>query len=483
MHINNIGDIIDWKTEVEWNSEKINNHAKNLAFKLSESQIDINSKIIILHDDSPRYVADLLGIWFHGSCGVCLNHNITQNELKKIIKMIKPKAIITSEKIFKFEIDPKYIIIYSEKIKSNFFVKFNSESNLDDDALILFTSGTTGIPKGVVHSFRSIFSRLILNQYFIPKEDRKMTLSILPTYFGHGLIGNILTPLLDGQKIVLAQGTSLDVQSNFANIVDKYKISFMSSVPSFWKKILLSSQKLKKNSLKRVQIGSAPLSIDLWSEVSEWCSLKNIFNMYGITETANWISGISLENEGLMDGSIGFPWGGTFAILDEKNNIQSSGVGELLIQNTSLMRGYYNLEDKTNEVLNNGWYHSGDVGILESNGSARLTGRIKYMINRGGLKVHPEDIDLVLEKNNEISEACTFSVPHSLEGETIGVAIQMKDKNNFNELKLKKWCSNFISREKIPTKWFLVDSIPKTDRGKINRDNVASFCLKVKETI
>ena len=84
MYLNNIGEIIDWKTGLLWSSEKIKNHAENLAFKMSNLKINNNSKNIIMHDDSPRYIADLLGVWLHGSCGVCLNHNTTKNELKKI---------------------------------------------------------------------------------------------------------------------------------------------------------------------------------------------------------------------------------------------------------------------------------------------------------------------------------------------------------------------------------------------------------------
>ena len=205
----------------------------------------------------------------------------------------------------------------------------------------------------------------------------------MPTYFGHGLIGNILTPLTDSQRVIIAPGNNLDFQSRFPEIIDEYKISFMSSVPSFWKKILLNKSKPKNKSLKRIQVGSAPLSLNLWKNIADWSSNKNIFNMYGITETANWISGISLTEENVVDGSIGKIWGGSFAILNENNQLLSSGEGEILVQNPSLMQGYLNLQNETNNVLKNGWFYTGDIGKLSLDGTAQITGRKRYMINRG----------------------------------------------------------------------------------------------------
>ena len=247
MYLNNIGEITNWKTGEHWSSDKIIKHSKNLAFHLNNLKIQNKSKIIIIHDDSPRYISDLLGLWEYGACGVCLNNNITNNELLKIINQVKPEAIISTEKNFNFTLEYDLKIIFSEKINNTDTAKVFSHKNLDDDALILFTSGTTGIPKGVVHTHRSILSRLTLNQLHIPKEDRQITLSVLPTYFGHGLIGNILTPLTDSQKVIIAPGNNLDFQSRFPEIIDEYKISFMSSVPSFWKKILLNKSKPKIN--------------------------------------------------------------------------------------------------------------------------------------------------------------------------------------------------------------------------------------------
>ncbi|MBT7362694.1 MAG: long-chain fatty acid--CoA ligase, partial [Rhodospirillaceae bacterium] len=337
--------------------------------------------------------------------------------------------------------------------------------------------GTTGTPKGVLHSFRSLLARVALNQAHIPRPTRTRTLSVLPTHFGHGLIGNCLTVLLDRQDLLLAPATNLDVSGNLGSIIDEHRISFMSSVPTLWKRVLGSVPPPKKGTLARVHVGSAPLSADLWNGIAEWAGTRDVVNMYGITETANWIAGASLADYDAADGLVGDMWGGSAAVLDAEGNVHAQGEGELLVQSPSLMLGYFQLPEQTDAVLRNGWFHTGDIGLIDAKGTIRLTGRQKYEINRGGIKVHPEDIDLLLERHDSVGEACAFALPDEIEGEIVAVAVTSGDGSTINPRALRLWCAERLAREKIPSRWFVVDEIPKTDRGKVNRDNVAAYCM------
>ena len=278
---------------------------------------------------------------------------------------------------------------------------------LDDPALMLFTSGTTGTPKGVVHTFRSLVARLALNETFIGRADLSRTLCTLPTHFGHGLIGNCLTPLLHGGDVILMSGSDVRAVAQLGTIIDRYETSFMSSVPAFWKMALKMSKPPSGGSLRRVHVGSAPLSADLWSKIVGWSGTSNVVNMYGITETANWIGGASAAEFEPQDGLVGRMWGGRAAVLSDDGNLLSEGEGQILVQCPSLMAGYFDLDDLTARVLKDGWFHTGDIGRIEA-GVVRLTGREKYEINRAGLKVHPEDIDLLLERHQGVVEACAF---------------------------------------------------------------------------
>ena len=437
-------------------------------------------KVLITHGNSADFFIDLFAVWEIGACAACLNPNVTDFELKKIVDFVKPQVILINEnRVLNGFGKIKVICLKQESTQKPGTIIPNKRINdvaLEDDALILFTSGTTGIPKGVVHTFRSLLARTSLNQYEIGKGVLKRTLCPLPTHFGHGLIGNCLTPLLAGGELMLYPVPDIRAILNLSKVIDDFEITFISSVPTMWKILVKASPPAPtKRTLKRIHIGSAPLSADLWNKVIDWSGTKNVVNTFGITETANWISGASAEEFKPQHGLIGRVWGGNAVVLNEEGDIADNGKGEILINSPSLMRGYLELPDLTAKVLNGGYFFTGDVGEIKD-GVLYLTGRKKFEINKGGLKVNPEDIDILLESNPIIREACAFGVEDEVAGEIVGVAIVTNEEANFKFDSLKKWIKERLSIEKVPSKWFLLDEIPKTDRGKVNRFNVAELC-------
>ena len=480
MHfvLDRIGSVTTWHDNESIPGDIIKSRSSIIANELKEQGVAAGDTVLIYHGGDAHFFSDLFGVWKSGACAVCLNPNLTESELINIINFMSPKLLLYKGDL-QISNDLNILCLDTGKLKEKDLSgnDFLRETNIDNDALILFTSGTTGVPKGVVHTFRSLLSRIALNQSYIPRDVMKKTLCVLPTHFGHGLIGNCLTPLMAGCDLIIAPGNNLVVSSELNKIIDDYEISFMSSVPTLWKKVMDKVDQPVKNTLKRIHIGSAPLSSDLWENVKRWSNNKTIVNMYGITETANWIAAASSDKYTPRDGLVGDMWGGSAAILNEENEISAAGEGELLIQSPSLLKEYFKLPEKTKEILINGWYRTGDIGCIDDNGTIYLTGREKYEINRAGIKVYPEDIDLLLERHGEIREACAFAIPDDIEGETIGVAISFINAPAQNLSDIQKWCFERLSREKVPVKWFVEEEIPKTDRGKLNRDLVAEHCL------
>ena len=474
----NLGSITLGTSCEYWSSEKLANEVAKRTGRLSGLGIGRGDRVLILHGGTPSFFADLFAVWNLGGCAACLNPGLTASEVNTITEFLHPRAILVASKqdnISGTKVDTVDLGVETEQKVAKESV--GGSGHLDDEALILFTSGTTGTPKGVVHTFRSLLSRIALNQAEISSEDSRVTLSPLPTHFGHGLIGNCLTPLLAGQQLIMVSGSDLKVVARLGELVDQYGVTFMSSVPAMWKLVTKIAKPPVDGTLRRIHIGSAPLSSDLWNLVIEWSGTRKVVNMYGITETANWLGGASAAGMEPEDGLVGRMWGGSAAVLTEEGNILAKGEGEIIVQSPTLMSGYHKRPELNDEVLVNGWFRTGDVGTIGADGIIRLTGRKKFEINRAGLKIHPEDIDILLERHPDVREACAFAVPDAISGEIVGVAVSAVEGQTVDLNALETWCREYLAREKVPEKWFALSEIPKTDRGKINRDIVAAACL------
>jgi acyl-CoA synthetase (AMP-forming)/AMP-acid ligase II len=470
-----LGSITDTVTGESWSSNRLADEVGARADRLVALGIGPGKKVLILHGGSPKFFADLLAIWSVGGCAACANPGLTAFELTSIKEFLAPDLFVVNEQASQAAQSAGIATACLDAGLSTPSAR-DAGGSLDDDALILFTSGSTGTPKGVVHTFRSLLARLSLNQAWIPREERRVTLCPLPTHFGHGLIGNALTPLMDGGDLYLLPSGDLKTTLGLGEILDRYGVSFMSSVPSLWKILLKGAEPPRKKTLKRVHIGSAPLSASLWSSAIAWAGTRNVVNMYGITEAANWIGGASAGDMQPADGLVGRVWGGHAAIRDDADRIHSTGSGEILVQTPSLMRGYFNDPTLTASMLGDGWLRTGDIGQIDEAGNIRLTGRVRFEINRAGQKINPEEIDLLLDANDQVLEACTFALDDSIAGEVVAVALTPRDAATFDLSGLKSWCRERLTREKVPERWFVLEQLPKNERGKVSRLEIARAC-------
>jgi len=450
-------------------------HRRGALTRLGIAPGDI---VLIAHGGTPAFFADLAAVWSLGACAACVSPSLTANEMANLVHFTEARAVLvsaTAQEAAATEGLPVPVLDAHEDGGSSADGGADAGS-LDDPALLLFTSGTTGDPKGVVHSFRSIFARVALNAAHIGEGSLARTLCVLPTHFGHGLIGNCLTPLFAGTELLLAPGTGIATARTLADTLTRHAITFMSSVPALWA-LATRMPSPSAATLRHVGVGSAPLSADLWRAIAAWSGTDNVVNMYGITETANWAAGASARDREPEDGLVGRTWGGNAAVLRQDGSLAASGEGEILLQTPSLMAGYFARPDLTAEALRAGWYHTGDTGRIDAAGTIRLVGRRKNEINRAGTKVQPEEVDLLLERHPSVDEACTFGIPDAVGGEIVGVAIRLADTGNTDTEALRAWCRERIRAESVPERWFVVSEIPKTDRGKINRDRVRDHCL------
>ncbi len=415
-------------------------------------------RMVVGEPDPVDYVLSLFACWQMGLVAVGVNPALSLHEQRNVVEATGARGWIGPNALD--------LPVSSERAVARAL-------DLDEPALILMTSGTTGKPKGIVHSQRTLLARIEHNIAQIGADALSETLCVLPVFFGHGLIGNGLTSLLAGGRVHFWPTPTAAEMPGVGPYIAGHRIRFMSSVPSFWKLAARLSPP-PAEPLRRVHIGSAPLSISQWRQIARWCGTEHVFNMFGMTETANWIAGGAVAEAAERDGYVGTAWGGELAVLGDDEKIAGSGRGEVLVRSPSIMLGYWQRADLNAEAFIDGWFRTGDIGELEG-GRLTLVGRIKTEINRGGIKVLAEEVDMLLERHPDIAEACAFGMPDAVAGETVAAAIVLKTGTPFEPEVIKAWCRQHARPDAVPSRLYALEAIPRNDRGKIVRADVRRF--------
>src|SRR5262245_41656928 len=382
-------------------------------------------RVLLHHANTPEFLVDLVAVWSLGGCAVPIDARLPPFEIETLARAAAPRLSLWSgapdaavagvlaglgaEMIDATEADAE---------PPAAALPAGSLVGLDQDALILFTSGTTGQPKGVVHTHRSLRARWTALRQSLGLTAFRRTLCLLPTHFGHGLICNCLFPWLSGQHLFIVPPFKPDLILQLGALLDQHAITFLSSVPTVWRLALKTAKPPRAASLQRVFCGSAPLSAHLWGEIRRWTGAPAVWNAYGITETGSWLAGTSVAGFTPADGLIGVAWGGTIKVLrgadaaaqlDAAEECAAGESGHVWVNTPALMRGYLGRDDLTAEVVSAGWFHTGDIGVLDERGWLHLRGREREEINKGGMKIYPGDVDAVIEQFDQTLDVCAFA--------------------------------------------------------------------------
>jgi acyl-CoA synthetase (AMP-forming)/AMP-acid ligase II len=449
-------------------------------------------RVFLCYGNKPEFFVDLIALWSLGACAVPIDARLTAFEIETLAEAASPRFSlwdgIADVGLSRALAGAGVEVLDANEAASELPYDGSppgSSIHLDRDALILFTSGTTGTPKGVVHTHRSLRARWISLRQSLGLDVFRRTLCLLPTHFGHGLICNALFPWLSGQHLFILPAFRPDIILQLGSLLDTHEITFMSSVPTVWRLALRAAKPPSASTLRRVFCGSAPLSAHLWTDIRKWTGTDAVWNAYGITETGSWLAGTSIGDFAPEDGLVGDAWGGVVRVLRTRDAGAQLGEHEICapgengyvwVNTPALMRGYLGRDDLTAEVVSAGWFLTGDIGCIDDRGRLYLRGREREEINKGGMKVYPSDVDAVVERFAETLDVCTFAVEDALLGEDIGMALVLRSADEMTLRSLHHWMVQRLAKHQMPRSWYLVDEIPRTSRGKINRAAVASSC-------
>ena len=342
----------------------------------------------------------------------------------------------------------------------------------DAIALVLHTSGSTGRPKRVPlrHRNLAISSQNIVGTYNLGAND--VALVAMPLFHVHGLVASTLSTMRSGGCVVVPSKFN---PLSFWRTVRDHRATWYSAVPTIHS-LLLSRAGTERpagaENLRFIRSCSAPLSPEMMA------GLENAFGApvleaYGMTEASHQMCSNPLPPKARKPGHVGPGTGVRVGIMDAAGDLLPSGTaGEVVIQGPNVIDGYENNPEANKTSFTNGWFRTGDQGILDSDGYLQLVARIKELINRGGEKISPREIDEVLLTHPAISEAVCFGVPHPTWGEEVAAAIVLKD--TASEGDVLAFCKERLADFKRPKKIHIVETIPRTATGKIQRKAVAA---------
>ena len=339
----------------------------------------------------------------------------------------------------------------------------------DDVALILHTSGTTGRPKRVPlrHRNLAVSAENIASTYKLTPND--VALTVMPLFHVHGLLASTLATLLTGGTMVVPEKFS---PLSFWRTVRDCRATWYSAVPTMHRLLLARAGDHRPDGaehLRFIRSASAPLSLHTMQKVEHVFGAP-ILEAYGMTEASHQIASNPLPPGARKAGSVGLGTGVQISIMDthgHHSHLGAGHAGEVVIKGPSVIDAYENNPEANSTSFVDGWFRTGDQGIIDPDGYLRLLARLKELINRGGEKIAPMEIGEVLRKHPAVAEAVCFGVPHPTWGEEVAAAVVLRQAVPVPEL--LSYCKEHLADFKCPKKIHVVEAIPRTATGKVQR--------------
>lgn len=388
-------------------------------------------------------------------------------EVAKKLKIPVIKLISTSEKAGIFTLE-------SDQLKPQVNQPQISPNQSEDIALVLHTSGTTSRPKQVplTHLNLCTSAHNISQTLSLKRNDR--CLNVMPLFHIHGLMGVLLSSMSVGASVVCTSGFD---NEQFMAWLEQFQPTWYSAVPTIHQGVLTQAklnQHLVDNcKLRLIRSSSASLPTLVMEDLEKTFKVP-VIEAYGMTEASHQMSSNPLPPKKRKPSSVGIPTGLEIAIMDEVGNLLSTAeIGEVVIKGKNVTQGYLSNPEANEKAFTNGWFRTGDLGYLDEDGYLFLKGRIKEVINRGGEKIMPLEVDNVAMELPPVYQAVTFAVGHPTLGEDVVTAVVLKPNQTITAQEIRAYLLEKLADFKVPTQVIIVEQIPKGATGKLQRIGLA----------
>ncbi|AEF80139.1 AMP-binding protein [Leadbettera azotonutricia] len=377
------------------------------------------------------------------------------------------------------------LILSGSKIDSTELSKAESKVSNNDVLCIMYTSGTTGIPKGAMLTHKNVVLNCYHTVYSPNKlgmiDENTIILNPLPFFYITSLAGGIVFPLIYGFKIVVLENFDI---TRCLEVIQNEACTWIFAVPSLYM-AMLSHPRFNDFNMESVNygcIGGAVCPPDLMRNIINKFRMKGIFLAYGLTETSPFITTIITEDPADPRlSTVGLPLFGVEVSIRDPNHIECpvNVPGEIWTRGHNVMKGYYKMEEATREAIDkDGWFHTGDLGHLLSNGCLAIDGRIKELIIRGGENIYPKEVEVLLRSMPGIKDAQVAGIPSKKYGEEVAAFVILNQGELIGEKDIIEFCKDKISFFKTPKYSFFLNSFPLSANGKVQTFKLVESGLK-----
>jgi acyl-CoA synthetase (AMP-forming)/AMP-acid ligase II len=448
----------------------------HLVASLNAKDIGRNDRVAIVLPNGPEMACAFLGVT-SGATAAPLNPAYTADEFTFYLSDIRAKALIVEAG----SMSPALACAKNLGIAVIELAALRSSvasepvyAKEHDVALVLHTSGTTSRPKIVplTQSNIVVSAGNIVRTLALTASD--VNLNIMPLFHIHGLMAGLLAPLLAGGTVFATPGFNA---LKFFAWMEEAKPTWYTAVPTMHQAILARAARhrdiIERRPLRFIRSSSSSLPPQVTAEIEATFAVP-LIESYGMTEAAHQMASNPLPPGRRKPGSVGLPAGPEIAIVDEAGVPQPSGVtGEIAIRGVNVTKGYENNPKANAEAFANGWFRTGDQGLVDREGYLTITGRLKEIINRGGEKVSPREVDEILMDHPAVAQVVTFAMPHDKLGEEVAAAVVLRNGLGVTESDLRDFASRHLAAFKVPRKIIFLNEIPKGATGKLQRVGLA----------
>jgi acyl-CoA synthetase (AMP-forming)/AMP-acid ligase II len=465
-------------------------HIDKMARALRATGIGRRDRVAVVLPNGPEMPVAILTV---AACAACapVNPAFGVEELDRYFADLQPRALITQAetdsparraalsrgiRVIELSTASEAEAGLFELTGERGDAQSHEKVSLGDVALLLPTSGTTSRPKIVPQTHANICASAYASGAALALTETDRCLNVLPLFHGHGLTATVLTSLAAGASVVCTPGFDVN---NFSAWLTAFQPTWYSAVPTMHQAILAHArhnrERLADWRLRFVRSSSAPLPPRFFTELERAFDAP-VIEFYAMTETASSpIACNPLPPHQRKAGSVGVPVGLDVAIMDERGTLLPGGqTGQVVVRGASVTSGYDGDPMATRAAFTGDWFKTGDQGFFDDDGYLFLTGRIREMINRGGEKVAPQEVDDVLVDHPAVAEAVTFAVPHATLGEDVASAVVLRTGCIATPKDIRQFAIGRIAEFKVPRQVLIVTDLPKGPTGKVKRVGLAA---------